>query len=103
MYGDGGTAEMTAFQAYASRLPDFVRPHWRLPSFLLEKKLKCRVRVWIAMNGELTRAEVYQSSGDSEYDQKAIEAVRAASPFPALTEEFGKRAQKGDILLGFPL
>ncbi len=103
MYGDGNSGDMTAFQAYAARLPDLVRPHWRLPSFLLEKKLKCRVRVWIASNGEVTRAEVYQSSGDSEYDQRSIDAVKASSPLPRMTEEFAKRGHNGDILLGFPL
>lgn len=103
LYGSGNSEDMTAFQAYATRLPDLVRPHWRLPSFLLEKKLKCRVRVWLAPNGEVARAEIYQSSGDSEYDQRAIEAVKATSPFPRLAEEYVKRGQSGDILLGFPL
>ncbi len=103
MYGDGGGGDLTAFQAYASRLPDLVRPHWKLPSFLMDKNLKARVRVWLNMSGEVTRAVVYQSSGDTEYDQRAVEAVKAAAPFPALKDEFGKRAQNGDILLGFPL
>jgi colicin import membrane protein len=103
MYGDGAAGDLTAFQAYASRLPDLVRPHWKLPSFLMDKNLKCRVRVWLNPNGEVARAVVYQSSGDNEYDQRAVEAVKAAAPFPALKEEFGKRAQNGDILLGFPL
>lgn len=103
MYGDGGGGDLTAFQAYASRLPDLVRPHWKLPSFLMDKNLKARVRLWLNMSGEVTRAVVYQSSGDTEYDQRAVEAVKAAAPFPALKDEFGKRAQNGDILLGFPL
>lgn len=103
MYGDSNSAEMTAFQAYASRLPDLVRPNWRLPSFLLEKKtLKARIRVWLSANGEVSRAEVYQRSGDDEYDQRAVEAVKSTS-FPPLSEEFSKRGQNGDILLGFPL
>lgn len=103
MYGDGAAGELTAFQAYASRLPDLVRPHWKLPSFLMDKNLKCRVRVWLTSTGEVSRAVVYQSSGDPEYDQRAVDAVKAAAPFPALKEELGKRAQNGDILLGFPL
>ncbi|MGZ3810032.1 MAG: TonB family protein, partial [Bacteriovorax sp.] len=103
IYGDGNSGDMTAFQVYAARLPDLVRPHWRLPSFLMEKKLKCRVRVWISSNGEVFRAEVYQSSGDSEYDSRAVEAVKSSSPFPRLAEEFTKRGLSGDILLGFPL
>lgn len=103
MYGDGAAGELTAFQAYASRLPDIIRPHWRLPDFLMNKNLKCRVRVWLKPNGEVARAVIYQSSGDNEYDQRAVDAVKAAAPFPELKEEFGKRAQNGDILLGFPL
>ena len=103
MYGDGKASDLTAFQVYASRLPDLVRPHWRLPSFLMGKKLKCRIRVWLSMNGEVSRADVYQSSGDNEYDKRAIEAIKAAAPFPKLSEEFAKRGQNGDIALGFPL
>lgn len=103
MYGDGNAAELTAYQAYKSRLPDFVRPHWKLPSFLMGKGLNARIRVWLNMSGEVTRATVYQSSGDPEFDQRAIEAIKTAAPFPALTEEFGKKASNGDILLGFPL
>jgi colicin import membrane protein len=103
MYGDSNAGDLTAFQVYAGRLPDLVRPHWRLPSFLMDKKLKCRIRVWIAPNGEVTRTEIYQSSGDNEYNQRAIEAIKSASPFPRLSEEFGKRGQNGDIVLGFPL
>ena len=103
LYGDNNASDLTAFQAYAAKLPDLVRPHWRLPSFLMDKKLKCRIRVWIALNGDVVRAEVYQSSHDNEYDERAVEAVKAASPFPRLSEEFGKRGQNGDIALGFPL
>ncbi len=103
MYGEGNAAELTAYQAYKSRIPDLVRPHWKLPSFLSGKNLKCRVRVWLSMSGEVTRVAVYQSSGDTEYDQRAIEAVKSAAPFPALKEEYGRRALDGDLVLGFPL
>lgn len=102
-YGDSRGGDQTAFQAYVSRLPQKVKPFWRLPSFLLNKKLKCRVRVWISMSGHVSRAEIYQTSGDNEFDQKALDAVNSASPFPELSEEFGKRALNGEILLGFPL
>ena len=103
MYGEGTTADLTAFQAYKSRLPDRIRPRWKLPSFLADKKLKARVRVWLASNGEVTRAEIFQTSGDIDYDQRAVDAVKSASPFPRLEAEFEKSAQSGNIVLGFPL
>ena len=97
-------SEMTSFQIYLSKLPDRIRPFWKLPTFLLNKKnLKCRIQIWLNMNGAVTRAEVYQSSGDSEYDSRALSAVQSASPFPRLKEEYGRRAINGDIVLGFPL
>ncbi len=105
MYGEGNAAEMTAFQAYAVRLPDIIKAKdtWRLPDFLRNKNLKARVRVFLNMNGEVTQATIYQSSGESEFDERAVAAVRAAAPFPPPKEEIGKRAMSGDIILGFPL
>lgn len=103
IYGSGNAQAMTAFQVYIAKLPEYIRPHWRLPSFLLQKGLKCRVRVWLNIDGSLKRAEIYQSSGDNEYDHRAVQAVERAAPFPKLSEEFGDRALNGDILLGFPL
>jgi TonB family protein len=103
VFGDSRGTDLSAFEAYKSQLPAMIKPHWRLPSFLHEKKLKCRVRVWIGMNGEIVRSEIYQTSGDHEYDQKALEAVNAASPFPEQSTEFGNRGLNGEILLGFPL
>ena len=94
---------MTAFQIYIAKLPEMIKPQWKLPSFLLSKGLKCRVRIWINNDGTLKRAEIYQSSGDQEYDHRAIQAVERAAPFPKLSEEYGNRAQNGDIVLGFPL
>ncbi len=103
VYGAGSEAQMTAFQLYIAKLPEMIRPNWRLPSFLLDKGLKCRVRVWLAPTGALKRAEIYQSSGNQDYDHRAIQAVERSAPFPKLSEEFGKRAENGDIVLGFPL
>lgn len=103
IYGSGSQAEMTAFQIYIAKLPELIKPQWKLPSFLLNKGLKCRVRVWLNNDGTLRRAEIYQSSGDQEYDHRAIQAVERAAPFPKLSDEYGNRAQNGDIVLGFPL
>jgi colicin import membrane protein len=103
MYGDGATGSLTAFQAYATRLRDFVRPKYILPSYLADKKLNCRIQVWLHPSGEIARLAVYKSSGDTEFDQRAIDAIKASAPFPAIKEELGNRAQNGEIVLGFPL
>jgi colicin import membrane protein len=103
IFGEGAGRDMNAFHAYASKLPDLVRRHWKLPSFLMDRKFKCRIRIWLSPAGEVTRTEVYQSSGDKEYDQRAVEAIKSAAPFPKMGAEIGSRGIQGDILLGFPL
>lgn len=100
----GGSGEVSSeFVSYLQGLPDRVRPHWRLPSYLVDQGYQCRVRVFISDSGRLIRAELYETSGNDEYDRRALEAVRSASPFPALGEGFAHRGVRGDIVLGFPL
>lgn len=102
MYGDGPAGNLTAFQSYKLSVLQKVKPHWKLPSYLLDKKLRCVVRIWVNRDGSLARSAIHISSGDPEYDQRAMESVRAAT-FPEVTEELGNRPQNGEILLGFPL
>ena len=101
--GDGGTEIQSQFQEYASRFPDWVRPHWNLPAYLIDRNFQCRIKIFISAGGELIRVQVVESSNEDEYDQKAIAAIKSASPFPPPPEPVRARAVKGDIILGFPL
>ena len=87
---------------YMNSLPDKVRPYWKLPSFLKDKNLRCRIRIFLRGNGDLIKAQIIEGSGDSEYDQRALKAVRA-TPFPPLDPAFEDQGVKGKIILGFPL
>lgn len=100
--GNSGAAA-DDFTRYISSLPDFVRPKWKLPSYMMDQGLKCRIRVFLNPTGRILRAEIYESSGNSEYDSRALEAVKVSSPFPELAESFKSRGINGDIVLGFPL
>lgn len=103
LVGDSLKQEMTAYTAYVGNLPNLVRPHWKLPTYLMDKDLKARVRVFISSTGEVIKTEIYQSSGTSEFDQRALRAVNAAAPFPVPTNEIRTRLSSGDVILGFPL
>ena len=98
--GAGGT---DAFSRYLGKLPSSVKPFWTLPSYLLGKNYTCRVRIFLSADGKLIKSELYETSGNKEYDGKAMLAVKQASPFPKLAEEFKDRGLSGDIVLGFPL
>lgn len=101
----GDTSDManSAFVGYVQTLPDRVREHWRLPGFLREQALKCRVHVWIGMRGEILKTEIKESSGNSEFDSKAEAAVRSAAPFGVPPVDAAPQLAARGIILGFPL
>lgn len=101
--GNTSDANSGEFELYLARLPELVRPHWVLPSYLSGQELRCRIRIFLGANGSLIRAVVHESSGDKEFDDRAMRAVRQASPFPELAESFKSKGANGEILLGFPL
>lgn len=103
LVGSRSAESLTALQEYAAKLPNIVKPFWKLPSYLVNKGLQCRIRVYINGRGELVRLEVYEKSKDPEYDEKAMKAIKAAAPFPPPADDILKRTLGGDILLGFPL
>lgn len=98
-----GAGATTAFQGYVSEVTGHVKMNWKLPSYLINKDLKCRIKVFLSANGQVLRTEVYESSGNEEYDRRAIETIMKSSPFPALSKEIRARGNRGDLVLGFPL
>lgn len=103
LVGDGLAQERTVFNNYVSALPNFVRPHWKLPSYLIDRDLKCRIRVFIAANGKILKAQIYESSGEAEFDQKALASVKRVNSFPKPQRDILARVAAGDVILGFPL
>lgn len=102
LVGGEASAAQGEYALYLGSLPEAVRPYWKLPSYLASQELQARVRVFIRTDGSLIKAELYESSGVAEYDQRAIEAVRRArfSPMPKGQSD---RGIAGEIVLGFPL
>jgi colicin import membrane protein len=101
--GDQVDVSEKSFVSYIQSLPTHVRQFWKLPSYLLEQDLRCRVRVYLAANGKILKAEIFESSGVSEYDSKALDAVKKSDPFPRPTQDIFVRVSSGEVLLGFPL
>ncbi|ATH08810.1 hypothetical protein BIY24_12890 [Halobacteriovorax marinus] len=95
--------ELTEFQLYASTLSAKVKQFWKLPGYLIDKNLKCRIRIYLKSDGSLLRSEIFESSGEEEFDKRAMAAIKQASPFSAVPPASRGNALKGEIVLGFPL
>ena len=91
------------FIAYIQELPDRIKPFWKLPTYMVDKNLQCRIQVFIGSDGRVLKMDLFESSGDSEYDDKAMDAVKKASPLPKPPSSILSSVAGGRVILGFPL
>lgn len=102
LVGEYSDEQNSEFSGYVQNIPGVVRPFWKLPSYLLEKTLRCRIKIFLSPEGKLLKIELQESSGVQEFDARAEQAVRSAE-FPKPSVEVGERLTRSGIILGFPL
>lgn len=102
LVGDYSDQQNSEFSAYVQSLPGLIKPYWKLPSYLLEKDLRCRIKIYLSTSGQLLKVEMQESSGQAEFDARAEKAIRDAN-FPKPSDEVGKRLTNSGIILGFPI
>lgn len=102
LVGDYTDTQNSEFSAYVQNIPGVIRPFWKLPSYLLDKDLRCRIKIYLSPIGKLIKLELQESSGVPEFDARAEKAIREAS-FPKPSDEVGSRLVNSGIILGFPI
>lgn len=102
LVGDYSDVQNSEFSSYVQNIPGVIRPYWKLPSYLLDKNLRCRIKIFLSAEGKLLKLEMQESSGVSEFDIRAEKAIRE-SIFPKPSPEVGVRLSSSGIILGFPI
>ncbi|MCY4643288.1 MAG: TonB family protein [Bacteriovoracales bacterium] len=102
LVGDVNTKDLSKLHLYMESLPQFVRPHWILPSYLKESEKKCRIQIFIGKEGKLLKSAVMESSGDPQYDNYALAAIQRTQ-FPVPEPDLVAELASGVVVLGFPL
>jgi colicin import membrane protein len=87
---------------YVGDLDEHVKKNWMLPQWLKNANLQARVLVWIDSNGNVIRRQITQSSQNSMYDEKVLEAIDRASPFPKPPARFARILEVSGVEFGFP-
>ncbi len=100
--GDYSDEANSEFGGYVQTLPGAIRPQWKLPQHLIDKPLRCRIRIYLNTSASVIKLDIVESSGDPEFDERAVKAIRATN-FPKPSEAVGKRLTNSGIILGFPL
>ena len=103
LVGEYTDEQNSEFSSYVQGLPELVRSQWKLPSYLKDQNLKCRIAVYLSSLGQVLKTELIESSGQGEFDSRAEKAIRDASPFPKPTAQVAPRLASSGIILRFPL
>ena len=87
---------------YVTSLDRHVKQHWVLPQWLENAKLRARALVLIDEKGKVIKRVITVSSNNQVYDQKVLEAIDNASPFPEPPEKFVRILSNKGVEFGFP-
>jgi colicin import membrane protein len=84
--GGGGTLAPYAKVAYQNELQAHVKSGWRWMQ--RSSHLRTLVEAKLRPDGEITSVRILQSSGNSNFDDSVVRAVKKASPVPPPPREF---------------
>lgn len=101
--GEEHNQVLTEFDKYVLEVTEKVRYQWKLPSYLKDATLKCRIQVFINSKGMLEMAKVVESSGNEEYDNWALRSINDALPFKIPSNIVLPELLRGRFILGYPL
>lgn len=91
------------FDQYAVLITDIVRANWKLPAYLADKDLRCTIQLFISKTGQVIRTKKITSSGNEDYDDFALSAIKKVESLPAPDKAILSRVLSGEIALAFPL
>jgi len=101
--GEEVTQELTEFDKYILEVTEKVRYQWKLPSYLKNLPLKCRIQLFINADGFVQVAKIMESSGNEEYDNWALKSIKDAAPFKVPVQSILPDLLRGKFVLGYPL
>jgi colicin import membrane protein len=87
---------------YLASLDQQIKQHWFLPQWLSKKPFRAQVRVKIDEKGQIISREIVLSSGNSSYDDLALDTIDKSAPFEPPPEKFVSIVAVNGLLIGFP-
>ena len=100
--GEGnGESTGPTVNPYFVNIKDLVRTYWQIPTWLKSEGLNTQITIKIGDDGQLTHIQITKTSGNSDFDKLAYQAVKNSSPFtpPPLAV---KDIVENGVILSFP-
>ncbi len=88
--------------SYIAQVERHIKNNWALPQWLANKKLRAQVRVKIDSRGMILSKDLVRPSGNSSFDDVALETIEKSSPVPVPPDKLARVLANEGILFGFP-
>ena len=96
-----GNGDGPSVNPYFTTIKDLVRTYWQVPTWLKSEGLNTEITIRIGINGELTDIQVTKTSGNTDFDKLAYQAVKNSSPFTPPPPSVKDLVDNG-VVLSFP-
>lgn len=87
---------------YLATLDHQIKQNWFLPEWLAKKSYRAQIRLKIDEKGQVLSREIILSSGNSSYDELALETIDKSAPFVPPPEKFVSIVAVSGLVIGFP-
>lgn len=87
---------------YITSLDDKIKQQWNLPAWLANGNFKARVVVYLDSRGMITKMVMTQSSPNPVFNEKCMEAIQKAAPFPPPPDRLTNIFAVDGFEVGFP-
>lgn len=87
---------------YLAELDHQIKQNWFLPQWLSKKPLRAQVRLKLDEKGHIISRDIVFSSGNSSYDDLALDTIDKSAPFPPPPEKFISIVGISGLVIGFP-
>ena len=96
--GIGGSQLGLKLQIYKTRVWNKVRGNWSYPEILAsQSNLEAVVLVSVTNEGQIRYYKLLKKSGNGQFDQSVIRAVKLSEPFPRFPEGYVKRYEELEL------
>lgn len=87
---------------YITSIDDKIKEKWLLPAYLENANFKARVVVYLDSRGAVTKIVMTESSPNQVFNDKCMEAIRNAAPFPPPPDRLVNIFAVDGFEVGFP-
>lgn len=89
------------YSKYQTMIRSKIIREWVVPANKDAKDLRTSIKAMINSNGEVISAELQSSSGNKQFDQSALKAIKRASPLPIPPNSLANEVYNEGLLVEF--